>query len=72
MMRPQVAANDSNYTWYATGNKDAFGLVDEDVTGSIASYPTSELVEQMYTLGVLPPKTERARTRAWTNFKSGK
>ena len=72
MMRPQVAANDSNYTWYATGNKDAFDLVDEGVTGSIASYPTPELVEQMYTLGVLPLKTERARTRAWTNFKSGK
>ncbi len=71
MMRPDVAAGDSNYTWYATANKDAFDLVDPTVTSSVAAYPTPELVEKMYTLAPLPPKVERVRTRAWTNFKSG-
>lgn len=71
MMRPEVAANDSNYTWYATGNATAHGLVDEAVTSSIAAYPPPEMVADMYTLAVLPPKVERARTRAWTKFKSG-
>ncbi|MGR3914177.1 MAG: extracellular solute-binding protein [Gammaproteobacteria bacterium] len=72
MMRPEVAANDSNTTWYATGNATAHDLVDAAVTGSMAAYPSAKLVRDMYTLGVIPPKTERVRTRSWTKFKSGK
>ena len=71
MMRPKVGANDSNFTWYATANKDAFKLVDPAVTGSAAAYPPAKLVDQMYTLAVVPPKIERVRTRTWTTFKSG-
>ena len=71
MMRPEVAAGDSNYTWYATANQEAIPLIDEAVTGSIAAFPPAQAVEQMYTLSVVPPKTERIRTRVWTNFKAG-
>jgi len=71
MMRPEVAAADSNYTWYATANQDAIPLIDAEVTGSIAAFPPADAVEQMYTLNVIPPKAERVRTRAWTNFKAG-
>lgn len=71
MMRPQVAADDSNFTWYATANKDAFSLIDEEVTSSPAAFPTTEQVAKMYTLAVLPQKMERVRTRTWTNFKAG-
>ncbi|MEC8961316.1 MAG: extracellular solute-binding protein, partial [Pseudomonadota bacterium] len=61
MMRPEVAANDSNYTWYATANKDAVSLIDPAVTGSPAAFPSSESVAKMYTLAVVPPKIEKAR-----------
>ena len=71
MMRPEVAANDSNYTWYATANKDAIPLIDEAVTSSPAAFPTPGQVSTMYTLNPLPPKAERVRTRTWTNFKAG-
>jgi len=71
MLRPQVAANDSNYSWYATANKDAIAMVDPAVTGSIASYPPEKSMAQMYTLQPLTPKMERVRTRVWTKFKSG-
>lgn len=71
MMRPEVAAADSNYTWYASGNADAIPLIDEDVTGNTAAYPTDEQVKDMYSLNPLPPKIERIRTRTWTNFKAG-
>ncbi len=70
MMRPEVAANDSNYTWYATGNKDALPMIDEEVTSSEASFPPPEQVAQMYTFGVVPPKIERVQTRVWTRFKA--
>ena len=71
LMRPEVAANDSNYTWYATANKDAIPMIDEAVTSSTAAFPTAAQVSTMYTLNPLPPKTERVRTRTWTNFKAG-
>ena len=70
-MRPQVAANDTNFTWYATANKDAIPLIDEEVTGSPAAFPTPGQVSTMYTLNPLPPRVERVRTRTWTNFKAG-
>ncbi|MHC8508365.1 MAG: extracellular solute-binding protein [Rhodospirillales bacterium] len=72
LMRPEVGAADSNYTWYATANKTGLPMVDEEVRTSPASYPTPEQVSLMYTLAPLTPKGERARTRAWTDVKAGK
>ena len=71
MMRPEVAAGDSNYSWYASGNEAAMPLIDEAVTSSPAVYPSAEAVAKMYALDPVPPKIERVRTRAWTNFKTG-
>ncbi|KAG1700496.1 Putrescine transport ATP-binding protein PotG [Nymphon striatum] len=56
MMRPEVGAGDSNFTWYATANLTAKPQVDEAVTSSPAAYPTADQVEKMYTTAVLPPK----------------
>lgn len=69
--RPEVAAADSNFTWYATANKTGKPMVDKEITSSPAAFPTTEQVAKMYTLTVLPPKIERIRTRTWTNFKAG-
>ncbi len=71
MMRPEVGAADSNFTWYATANKDAVPMIDEEVTSSPAAFPTPAQISTMYTLNPLPPKAERVRTRTWTNFKAG-
>jgi putrescine transport system substrate-binding protein len=71
MMRAEVGADDSNYTWYATANLAAKPLVDEEVTSSPAAFPTSEQVSMMYTTAVLPPKVKRLQTRTWTDFKAG-
>lgn len=71
MMRPQVAANNSNFTWYATANKDAVPMIDKAVTGSNAAFPTPEQVSIMYPQKPLSKKIERIRTRTWTNFKTG-
>ena len=70
MMRPEVGAADSNYTWYATANATAKDMIDEEVTSSPAAFPTPDQVSQMYTLNPLPPRIERVRTRTWANFKA--
>jgi putrescine transport system substrate-binding protein len=71
MMRPEVGAADSNYTWYATVNTTAIPMIDPAVTGSPAAFPTAAQVSTMYTYDVIPLKMERVRTRTWTNFKAG-
>ena len=71
LMRPEVSAADSNYSWYATANQAAIPMIDEEVTGSPAAFPTASQISTMYTLAPLPPKAERVRTRTWTNFKAG-
>lgn len=73
IMRPEVGAADSNYSWYATANKTAFeqGLIDQAVTSSPAAFPAPEDVATMYTLNPLPPRVEKVRTRVWTDFKAG-
>lgn len=71
MMRPDVAAGDTNFTWYASANEAAMSMIDEAVTGSEAVYPSAESVGIMYALKPVPPKVERIRTRTWTNFKAG-
>ena len=70
LMRPEVAANDTNYTWYATANKDAIPMIDEEVTSNPAAFPTPAQVSTMYTFEVVPKKVRRLRTRTWTNFKA--
>ncbi|MEO0328356.1 MAG: extracellular solute-binding protein [Pseudomonadota bacterium] len=70
MMRPDVGAADSNFTWYATANLAAKPMIDEEVLTSPAAFPPSDQVEKMYTVTVLPPKVERLQTRTWTDFKA--
>jgi len=71
LSRPEVGAADTNFTWYATANKDALSLIDDEVKNSPAAFPPPDQVAMMYTLKTLPPKIERLLTRTWTNIKSG-
>jgi putrescine transport system substrate-binding protein len=71
MMRPEVGAADSNFTWYATANLTAKPMIDEQVTSSPAAFPTSAQVDDMYTNASLSPKVQRIQTRTWTDFKAG-
>ncbi len=71
MMRPEVAAGDTNFTWYASANESAKELIDPYITETFSIYPPAEAVAKMYPLEVLPRKIERVRTRLWANFKSG-
>ncbi|WP_436642755.1 polyamine ABC transporter substrate-binding protein [Microbaculum sp. FT89] len=71
MMKPEIAAENSNYIYYANGNKDSQPLLEEDVIGDTAIYPDEETVERLYTTTPYDPKVQRVVTRAWTRIKSG-
>ena len=71
MLRPDVIAGATNYTYYANANKEATALVSEDITGDPAIYPDQELISRMWTAKQLTPKQERLRTRTWSRIKTG-
>ncbi len=71
IMRPDVMAKASNYVYYANGNKASQELLNDDVIGDPAIYPTPEAVENLYTVTAYPPKAQRVLTRTWTSVKSG-
>jgi putrescine transport system substrate-binding protein len=71
MLRPEVAAANSNYVYYANGNIDSQPLLEEDVIGDPAIYPDQETLDLLYTITAYEPKIQRVVTRTWTKVKSG-
>jgi putrescine transport system substrate-binding protein len=71
MLRPEVAAANSNYVFYANGNKDSQPLLEEDIIGDPAIYPDPATMGELYTTTPYDARTQRIVTRVWTNVKSG-
>jgi putrescine transport system substrate-binding protein len=71
MLRPEVAAANSNYVFYANGNKDSQPLLEEDIIGDPAIYPGAETLSNLYTTTPYDARIQRVVTRIWTDVKSG-
>ncbi len=71
MQDPEVAAANSNYVYYANGNKDSQQYLNEDVIGDPAIYPDEATMDKLFTTTPNDPKTQRVITRTWTKVKSG-
>ncbi|CUH51381.1 polyamine ABC transporter substrate-binding protein [Shimia marina] len=71
IMDAQNMADASNYVYYANGNKASQPLLEEDVIGDPAIYPSEATMENFYTVSPYPPKVQRVVTRMWTKIKSG-
>jgi putrescine transport system substrate-binding protein len=72
LMRPDVMADIQNYVMYASGNKAALPLVDEEVLNDPGIYPAPEVQAKLYSLAVLPPEVDRLFNRHWTTNTTGK
>ncbi|KAA3622178.1 MAG: polyamine ABC transporter substrate-binding protein [Proteobacteria bacterium] len=71
LMKPQIAADISNYVWYANANAAATDLVDSEVTGDPAIYPSDDVKAKLFADLTEPPSYTRHVTRAWTKLKTG-
>ena len=70
IMRPDVMAKASNYVYYANGNLASQELLDEEVIGDTAIYPSEAALKTLYIKNPYPPKVQRKVTRLWTKMKS--
>jgi putrescine transport system substrate-binding protein len=71
MMKPEVAAKNSNFVSYANGNLKSQDLIDDTVKGNPSIYPPEDELKKLYTVTPYDPKTQRIVTRVWTKFKTG-
>lgn len=71
MLQPEVAAANSNYVFYANGNKDSQDFLSEDVIGDPAIYPGMETMEKLYITTPYETRIQRKITQVWTAVKSG-
>ncbi len=71
MLTPEVAAANSDYVFYANGNKDSQQFVSKDIFEDPAIYPDQATLDRLYTTTPYDAKIQKIVTRVWTNVKSG-
>ena len=71
LLRPQVIADATNFTYYANANKAATELVAKEIVEDPAIYPDDATMAKLFTRDELPPAADRIRTRAWSKIKTG-
>lgn len=71
VMEAQIAADITNYVYYASANAASFDLIDEEVTGDPAIYPSEEVVANLYAVKSHELRYDRLLTRTWTRIKTG-
>ena len=72
LLRPEVAAKNSNFVNYANSNAASLSLVSETVRNDRGIYPAAEVKPKLVPDLAETPQFTRLLTRAWTRFKTGK
>lgn len=70
LLTPQVIATISNHIHYANPNQAADPYLAPDVKQDPAIYPSSEVIDTLFTVEDLPAKIARLSTRLWTKLKT--
>jgi putrescine transport system substrate-binding protein len=71
MMRPDIAAANTNYVYYASGNKAALEFVDDAVKNDPAIYPTPDVAAKLFNLKAHTPDYDELLTETWQKIKAG-
>lgn len=71
ILEPQIAADITNYVWYANPNAASLEFVDPEIAADPAIYPTEEVMANLFAPKAHTPAYDRLLTRAWTRVKTG-
>jgi putrescine transport system substrate-binding protein len=72
LMKPEVAAKNSNFVSYANGNAASRQFIDKAVLDDKSVYPDEATMAKLYTISAHDQKTQRLMNRLWTRIKTGK
>jgi putrescine transport system substrate-binding protein len=71
LLRPQVAAENSNYVSYANGNLASQKFIDQKVLDDPGIYPDAATMAKLYTIRPRDQQEQRRINRIWTRVKTG-
>jgi putrescine transport system substrate-binding protein len=72
MMRPEVAAANTNFVAYASGNLAARKLVNREILENPGVYPDEATFKRLFTNTAYDERSQRTLTRLWTRVKTGR
>jgi putrescine transport system substrate-binding protein len=72
LMRPEVAAKNTNSLSYANGNLASQGLIDSAILHDRTIYPDEATMARLYTINAHDARTTRLMNRLWTRVKTGR
>ena len=72
MMKPEIAARNSNFVSYASGNLAAKALIKPEIANNPGIYPTADVMGRLFTNSSPDEKLQKQITRLWTKVKTGK
>jgi putrescine transport system substrate-binding protein len=72
VMRPEVAALNTNFIGYANGVPGSLAQIDAAIKGDPTVYPPPEVLRRLYTISPADRAYERQRSRAWTRITTGR
>ncbi len=71
LLKPEVAAKNTNFLGYANGNLASQKFVDKAILDDRTIYPDAETMARLYIILAHDQKTERLVNRLWTRIKTG-
>jgi len=72
LLRPEVAAKNSNLVAYANGNLASQKFIDKAVLDDKSVYPDAVTMNRLYTVSARDQKSQRFVNRLWTKIKTGR
>jgi putrescine transport system substrate-binding protein len=72
LLRPEVAALNSNLVAYANGNLASQKFVDRTILDDKNVYPDALTMSRLYTVGARDQKSQRLINRLWIKIKTGR
>jgi putrescine transport system substrate-binding protein len=71
LLKPKVAAKNSNFVSYANGNLASQKYIDKAVLDDASVYPDAATLAKLYTIKARDPQAQRLLNRLWTKVKTG-
>ncbi len=72
LLRPEVAARNTNFLGYANGNLASQKFIDPAILKDPTVYPDQQTMQRLYVLVAHDQKTQRLMNRLWTRIKTGR
>lgn len=72
VMRPEVAVQEARYTRYATGNRAALELLDDEMRNDPSTYPPEEILQKLEAGMPLDDQGQKRREELWNEVRDYK